>query len=61
MWGGKNIAVVGGGVAGLTVARRLSELGAFPTVYEKARGPGGRMSTRRRDRGSLTTGPSTSR
>ena len=56
MWGGKSIAVVGGGVAGLTVARRLSESGAFPTVFEKARGPGGRMSTRRRDGGQFDHG-----
>ena len=49
MWGGKNIAVIGGGVAGLTAARLLREHGASVQVFEKARGPGGRLSTRRRD------------
>ena len=56
MWGGKNIAVVGGGIAGLTVARLLKESGAAPVIFEKARGPGGRMSTRRRDGGQFDHG-----
>lgn len=41
-----NFAIIGAGLAGLTLARRLSASHTV-TVFEKARGPGGRMSTRR--------------
>jgi photolyase PhrII len=41
------VAVVGAGLAGLTAARVLSDQGHEVVVVEKARGPGGRMSTRR--------------
>jgi len=40
-------AVIGAGVAGLVCARELAARGAQVTVFEKARGPGGRLSTRR--------------
>lgn len=40
------IAIIGGGLAGLTVASLLGDL-ANVTVFEKSRGVGGRMSTRR--------------
>jgi predicted NAD/FAD-dependent oxidoreductase len=39
--------IVGAGIAGLTCARRLLEGGAAVRVLDKARGPGGRASTRR--------------
>lgn len=42
-----NIAIIGAGLAGLTLARELNEH-ADITLFEKARGLGGRMSTRRR-------------
>lgn len=42
------IAIIGAGLAGLTLAQRLAKVHDV-TVYEKARGPGGRMSTRRAD------------
>lgn len=42
------IAIIGAGLAGLTLARYLSDAHEI-SVYEKARGPGGRMSTRRAD------------
>lgn len=42
------IAVAGAGMSGLVVARRLSAFGDV-TVFEKSRGPGGRMSTRYAD------------
>lgn len=42
------IAIIGAGLAGLTLASRLSEAHQV-FVFEKARGPGGRMSTRRAD------------
>ncbi|NQY12596.1 MAG: NAD(P)-binding protein [Henriciella sp.] len=40
------IAIIGAGLAGLTLAEKLSGSHTV-TVFEKARGPGGRMSTRR--------------
>lgn len=42
-----SIAIIGGGVAGLACARQLAEAGFFPKVFDKGRGPGGRVSTRR--------------
>lgn len=42
------IAVVGAGIAGLALARALADR-AEVTVFEKARGTGGRMSTRRQE------------
>ena len=48
---GPRIAVVGAGIAGLTAARTLAEHGVAVSVFDKARGPGGRMSTRRWDAG----------
>lgn len=41
-----NIAIIGAGLAGLHLASQLSSAHTV-TVFEKARGPGGRMSTRR--------------
>jgi len=43
------VAVIGAGVAGLTAARALSEAGRFVHVFDKGRGPGGRLATRRAD------------
>lgn len=40
------IAIIGAGLSGLTLANRLSAFHEVE-VFEKARGPGGRMSTRR--------------
>lgn len=40
-------AVIGAGMAGLTCAAALRAAGGSVTVFDKARGPGGRMSTRR--------------
>nr|WP_230944119.1 FAD-dependent oxidoreductase [Burkholderia vietnamiensis] len=42
-----HIAIVGAGIAGLACARVLADAGHRVTVYEKSRGVGGRMSTRR--------------
>lgn len=43
------IAVVGAGLAGLTVARALSDAGHSVVVFDKGRGLGGRMASRRRE------------
>jgi len=40
-------AIVGAGMAGLTVANALCAAGHKVRVFDKGRGPGGRMSTRR--------------
>ncbi len=40
-------AVIGAGLAGLTAAAGLSARGAYVDVFEKSRGVGGRMATRR--------------
>ncbi|MFT4967356.1 MAG: renalase [Candidatus Deianiraeaceae bacterium] len=42
------IAIIGAGISGLTLARKLSETHDVE-IFEKARGVGGRMSTRRVD------------
>lgn len=42
-------AIIGAGLAGLQVARRLDAAGHDVELFEKARGPGGRMSARRID------------
>lgn len=50
------IAVVGAGIAGLACARSLRNAGHAVRVFEKSRGAGGRMSTRRTDHGSYDHG-----
>ncbi|MFT3851663.1 MAG: FAD-dependent oxidoreductase [Ilumatobacteraceae bacterium] len=41
------LIVVGAGLAGLSAAGRLTAAGHDVTVFERSRGPGGRMATRR--------------
>ena len=41
------IAIIGAGLAGLSAAGVLSQAGHGVQLFDKARGPGGRMSTRR--------------
>jgi renalase len=43
----KKIAIIGAGIAGLACARVLVAQGFDVRVFDKGRGPGGRMSTRR--------------
>ena len=45
----EHIAVVGAGLAGLTCARALADEGFAVTIFEKSRGLGGRMASRRKD------------
>jgi len=43
-----SVAIIGAGLAGLACARQLAQAGKCVTVFEKARGPGGRLSSRQR-------------
>ena len=45
----KRIAVVGAGMAGAACAHHLAQLGCTVTLFDKARGASGRISTRRTD------------
>ena len=45
--GPMRVAVVGAGIGGLFCARTLKDYGAQVTVFDKSRGVGGRMATRR--------------
>ena len=44
-----SLAVIGAGIAGLSCATALQQAGHAVTVFDKSRGPAGRMSTRRGD------------
>ncbi len=50
----KTIAVIGAGMAGLTCAAQLAEAGYAPVLFDKGRGPGGRMAARRAEVGGET-------
>ena len=50
------IAVIGAGLAGLTVAAELQASGHEVTMFEKSRGPGGRCATRRSEVGPFDHG-----
>lgn len=52
----RRIAVVGSGLAGLTAALLLKEGNLEVTVFEKSRGPGGRMAAKRVPGGSADIG-----
>lgn len=44
-----HIAVIGAGIAGLSCATALRHTGCHVSLFDKSRGPGGRMSTRQGD------------
>lgn len=50
------VAIVGAGVAGLAAGRTLKQAGHEVVLYEKSRGPGGRLATRRVDAFTFDTG-----
>jgi hypothetical protein len=41
------VAIIGAGIAGLACARRLTQAGLQPILFDKGRGIGGRIATRR--------------
>lgn len=43
----RRVAIVGSGLAGLVAAREMLAAGVNATLFEKSRGPGGRMAARR--------------
>lgn len=52
----RRIAIVGSGLSGLTAGIRLREQGHAVKVFEKSRGPGGRMAAKRVSGGSADMG-----
>lgn len=50
------VAVIGAGISGLRVAQLLNADGCDVHVFDKARGPSGRLATRRSDAGSFDHG-----
>lgn len=46
---GRSVAVIGAGISGLACARQLADAGCAVTVFDKGRGLGGRLATRRVD------------
>lgn len=48
------IAIIGAGIAGLSCAQALAAAGHRVALFDKGRGPGGRMSTRRVEAGGAT-------
>ncbi|MGO1461043.1 MAG: NAD(P)/FAD-dependent oxidoreductase [Marinobacter sp.] len=52
----RRIAIVGSGIAGLTTAIKFKQQGHEVTVFEKSRGPGGRLAAKRVSNGSADIG-----
>ncbi|MBU2875107.1 NAD(P)/FAD-dependent oxidoreductase [Marinobacter salexigens] len=52
----RRIAIVGSGLAGLSAAIKLKQLGHGVTVFEKSRGPGGRLAAKRVAEGAADIG-----
>ncbi|MFO0442069.1 MAG: NAD(P)/FAD-dependent oxidoreductase [Betaproteobacteria bacterium] len=50
------IAVIGAGIAGISCARQLRDAGHAVRVFDKSRGIGGRMATRRGESGTFDHG-----
>jgi renalase len=50
------IAIIGTGIAGLSAARALQDAGHVVQLFDKSRGSGGRMSSKRSDAGALDMG-----
>ncbi len=50
------IAIIGTGIAGLSAAQALHQAGHAVQLFDKARGPGGRVSSKRSEAGALDLG-----
>ncbi len=50
------VAIVGAGISGLAAGRTLAKSGVVPVIFEKSRGPGGRLASRRVDEFLFDTG-----
>lgn len=51
-----NIAIIGAGIAGITAARTLKAAGHSVQVFEKSRGSGGRLASKRSEMGRINLG-----
>lgn len=52
----QSIAIIGAGLAGLACGQVVANSGANVSLFDKARGPGGRMSSKRRPSATLDLG-----
>ena len=52
----RSIAIIGSGISGLTVGNLVREAGLEPVLFDKARGPGGRISSKRLSGDSVDMG-----
>lgn len=50
------IAIIGAGIAGLAAAQLMQQAGLNPLIFDKARGPGGRVVSKRTEHGSIDLG-----
>jgi len=51
-----SVAIIGAGMSGLSAATRLHQAGLQVTLFDKSRGSGGRMSSKRTDLGTFDMG-----
>ena len=51
-----SVAVIGAGIAGISAARHLHEAGISVDIFDKSRGSGGRMSSKRTEQGEFDVG-----
>lgn len=56
MEGPERVAIIGGGMSGLSCARSLASSGIAATVFDKGYGPGGRVASRRAAEASVDYG-----
>jgi len=50
------VAIIGAGMSGLSAASQLQQVGLQVTLFDKSRGSGGRMSSKRTDAGAFDMG-----
>ncbi|XQU08837.1 FAD-dependent oxidoreductase [Halomonas sp. LY9] len=51
-----SVAIIGAGLSGLACGHRLAQHGVSVQLFDKARGPGGRMSSKQRPAATLDLG-----